>query len=173
MADAQTPDSGSERAAVDVAAGLVLAAVSIVCLAWFIPAHVGTNASEYDVSPAFFPNLASWLVLFLSLALVATRIIRIDRASGPLGGVSAGWPIVTQTITWSVVALLAWYGMEAIGYMPTAAAILVLRSPVATATSSPSLAWLLSCPLSSISWPGLYFRSTCHEADEVNPWLSS
>lgn len=126
MADAQTPDSGSERAAVDVAAGLVLAAVSIVCLAWFIPAHVGTNASEYDVSPAFFPNLASWLVLFLSLALVATRIIRIDRASGPLGGVSAGWPIVTQTITWSVVALLAWYGMEAIGYMPTAAAILVL-----------------------------------------------
>ena len=126
MADAQTPDTGSERAAVDVAVGLVLAVVSIVCLAWFIPAHVGTSASEYDVSPAFFPNLAAWLVLFLSLALVATRITRIDRSAGPLGGVSAGWPIVTQTVTWSVVALLAWYGMEAIGYMPTAAAILVL-----------------------------------------------
>ncbi len=126
MADAETPESGYERAAIDVAAGLVLAAVSIVCLAWLIPAHVGINASEYDVSPAFFPTLAAWLVLFLSLALVATRITRIDRAAGPLGGVSAGWPIVTQTVTWSVVALLAWYGMDAIGYMPTAAAILVL-----------------------------------------------
>ncbi len=125
MADAQTPDQGSERAAVDIAAGLVLAAASIVCLAWIIPNHVGTSVSEHDISPAFFPNLTAWLVLALSLALVATRIPRIDRQQGRLGGLSAGRPIVLQTAAWAVAALLAWYGMTAIGYMPTAAAILV------------------------------------------------
>ncbi len=118
-------DSVSERAAVDVAAGLVLAAVSIVCLAWIIPNHVGTNVSEHDISPAFFPNMTAWLVLALSVALVATRIARIDRQRGPLGGLSTGLPIVVETAAWAIVATLAWYGMTAVGYMPTAAAILV------------------------------------------------
>ena len=119
-------ENQSEQSVVDVAAGLILAAISIVTLAWIIPANVNSSVAENDVSPAFFPNLAMWLLLGLSLSLVISRIVQ-TRNFGHAVTTSTSWkPIVSQAFIWHVVGTLAFLGLANIGFLATSSILVIL-----------------------------------------------
>ncbi|MDA4845061.1 tripartite tricarboxylate transporter TctB family protein [Hoeflea poritis] len=152
MADLQPK---TRLAAIDIAAGLVLAAMSAICLTWIIPNHVGTGASENDLSPAFFPRLTAWLCLALSLCLVAVQAARINSLSALRTGLAKGRSVLFETVAWAAVASLAWFAMSVIGYMPTAAALLVLGAIVCRfrhALAIAGLAIVLPAAIDQMAW---------------------
>ncbi len=152
MADVQ---SQSRQAAIDIAAGLVLAAMSALCLIWIIPNHVGTSVSENDLSPSFFPKLTAWLGLALSLCLVAVRAARINSFSELSAGLAGGRAILFETVAWVAVASLGWFAMPAIGYVPMAAALLVLGAVACrfrNALAVAGLAIVLPAAIDRLAW---------------------
>ena len=152
MADVGTKN---RLAAIDIAAGLVLAALSALCLLWIIPNHVGTAVSENDLSPAFFPQLTAWLCLALSLYLVAVQAARIKSFSALQAGLSEGRSILFDIVAWAAVASLAWFAMSAIGYVPTAVILLVLGAMVCRfrhALAIAGLAIVLPAAIDQLAW---------------------
>ncbi|UCE30570.1 MAG: tripartite tricarboxylate transporter TctB family protein [Burkholderiales bacterium] len=114
------PSAGSRSARrTDLASGLTLVAVALAVLLWLIPTQIHTGAGEYDLSPAFFPRLAAWTLLGLSVLLVLVRWLR----PGPVQGTGAGFGAVGEFVAWSLLAALTMLGLNTIGFVPTAVAL--------------------------------------------------
>lgn len=122
-------DGGS--AAVDIASGLVLSAICLICLVWLIPTYVNTEASGSDVAPAFFPNLGAGVVLVLSLGMVGHRVWRTKPAIDWAHGWRLGRPILTETAICIVAAIAIAVALPTIGFLPTAVAMIGIGGIVA------------------------------------------
>ena len=103
-------------AAVDIAAGLVLAAAALFALVWLVPANTRPASSAFDVAPGFFPSLAAWAVLILSIALVLARLRRL----APAEEAGAGFRVVGEIALWAAVASATVAGLSTVGFLPTA-----------------------------------------------------
>lgn len=97
----------------DIAAGLVLAAVSLFALFWLIPQHTGSAAGEFDVSPGFFPRIAAIVTLILSLMLVGHRLLRFARLQRRPGGGA----VLVEIAVWTVACVAITAGLSFIGYL--------------------------------------------------------
>lgn len=109
----------------DIAAGSILAAISLVTLSWVVPANVGVNAAAYDVTPTFFPKLAAGSVLALSLILVAARLM---TGEGPLSErlrARGGLRVLGETGLWLLVSAFAHLAISRVGFPVTAALLMV------------------------------------------------
>ena len=147
MADTSEDDDGSASApVVDLASGLLMAALAVLALAWIIPANVDADAGDYDVSPVFMPKLAAWIVLALGLLLAASAV---RRASGAWR--SAPWSIVVDPLAWAGVSVLVYLSLMHLGFLVTAPAVIAggllyagQRSPIIIAIISIGLPLLLN-----------------------------
>jgi hypothetical protein len=113
-------DGAAPAPALDIGYGMVFAALAALALLWLIPAQVGTVSRGSDVSPAFMPQLSAGAVLVLSAMMVVHRLLRHGLAGngeGPyllasLGGLAFG-------------AALAMAGLLTVGFVPTAAGLIL------------------------------------------------
>lgn len=121
-----TNNGGASAPVDDAVAGALLAVLAIGALVWFIPAHTDAAAGEYDVSPAFFPNLAATVLLALSVALALAGIARMRfAAQQPLRGIqSVGVSALLELVAWSIIAALAVFGLATIGFVATTAVLI-------------------------------------------------
>jgi len=101
--------------AIDIAAGLFLAAVAIGAIAWLVPLHTKVSSTVHDIQPGFIPSLSAWIVLVLSTWLFVVNTYRL-RASARVGTVS-GRTVVVEVVVWSAVAALAMFGLSVIGFL--------------------------------------------------------
>lgn len=108
-------------AAIDVALGLLVAALSSMALLWLIPAQISTEATGTDVSPAFIPQLAAGVMLVLSVCMVAHRILR-ER---PAGGWARGRPLMLETATLAAGAAAISIAIPLVGFLPVAVAVIL------------------------------------------------
>jgi len=111
-------DLGQRADLIDIAAGIAMAAMSLIALIWVIPNYVEVGTSDFDIGPAFFPNFTATLVLGLSALLIVTRAIRYTSGNPGLPGkvivflltatliIGAG-VIMCGYRVWWVIALLA------------------------------------------------------------------
>jgi len=111
---------------VDIAAGLFLAAMAITALVWLIPNYIVAGAGEYDIGPTFFPKLTAWVVLTLSLSLVAIKIFGHKVSTVGRSGKST----VFEIIVWSVISALVLIGINKIGFLITASLLIVFGAIV-------------------------------------------
>jgi len=120
-------DGGRSQAAIDVAMGIVLAGLAALSLVWLIPTYVGGTADAGDVAPSFFPNLAAWVILVLSLGMVAHRLMRARPGNG--------WPTAKALIaeTLCSLAALVFIGMALphLGYLITSGVVIMLGGLIA------------------------------------------
>lgn len=134
MNDADPPQRTGRT---DIAAGLVLVALSLTALLWLIPQHTEAVASGFDIAPGLFPNLAAGVVLLLALAHTAQQLWRRKPVardpSAPTGG-----RILAELAIWAFVAIAALAGLTRIGFVATAALVIALGMVAAGARS-----WLL------------------------------
>ncbi|MFK5977662.1 MAG: tripartite tricarboxylate transporter TctB family protein [Rhizobiaceae bacterium] len=116
MSDNEKLDAANDEAPlIEIAAGLVLAAMSIVALLWLIPYYVELGTSKHDVGPAFFPRLTAFVVLGFSILLVITKALRYKKGKPELSGAS----IVLETIIWATISILVIVGISNIGFLIT------------------------------------------------------
>jgi len=129
-ADAHNDDDGTGTTGpvTDLVAGLFLALCATVALVWLIPNHTQAAMSEFDVSPGFFPKLAAWAVLVLSLGLVARQIPRLRHVAGR--GI-AGRAVLVDIAGWSVVAFFSILALAKIGFLFVAPVLIVAGMLVA------------------------------------------
>lgn len=130
-------DRPEQPARTDLAAGLVLVALSLIALLWLIPQHTEAVASGFDIAPGFFPNLAAGVVLLLALGHTAQQLWRrkavADDAPGPRGS-----RILAELAIWALVAAATLAGLTRIGFVPTAGLLIALGMVAAGARR-----WLL------------------------------
>ena len=119
--------AGSAAASIDVAFGVVFAALAAGALLWLIPAQVSSSASGTDVAPSFMPRLSAGAVLLLSLGLVGHRLLR-ER---PAGGGRAGVRLLGDVAGLSAGAVLVMTGLITLGFLPTAAGLIVAGGVIA------------------------------------------
>lgn len=112
------PEPVSDRA--DIVTGLLLALLAGSALLWLIPYHTEAPVSRYDIAPGFFPSLAAWAVLVLSVGLIGQRLLRFRHAAGLTGGGN----IVIEIVIWSITALLIGLGLNTIGFLITATVLI-------------------------------------------------
>ncbi len=121
-------DDGGEEPAVspvhDIAAGLVLAALSLFALLWLIPTQTKDAAGAYDVSPGFFPRVAASAVLILSVLFLVHRFARFRALRRHPWSSDAG-AILTEIAVWSVACAAIWIGLWQIGFLVVAPLIIV------------------------------------------------
>jgi Tripartite tricarboxylate transporter TctB family len=129
MSEVEKLESDQVTPVVDIAAGLFLAAMAVAALMWLIPNYIVSGAGEYDVGPAFFPKMAAWIVLGLSLSLVALKSFGLKTAVLNSWGRS-GKSIVFEIIIWSLIATLALLGIAKTGFLLTASLIIGLGAIV-------------------------------------------
>lgn len=123
MANAEKRETDNEESyLMDIVAGLVLAAMSIVVLLWIIPNYVELGTSKHDVGPAFFPRLTASIVLGLSVLLVVSKTIRYRKGNPGLSGIS----ILLEITVWAVIAILAVVGISNIGFLFTSTLLIGL-----------------------------------------------
>lgn len=123
MPDADTEDGAVIPPMFNIVAGIVLAAVSIWLLLVTIPGHIGQAAGKNDISPSLFPTLAAWILLGLSLSLVAVHVAKLrNQGAGP-GGQNGVW-VLAQFAIWMVTAVLVYVGLNTIGFYVVAAALI-------------------------------------------------
>ena len=118
---------GGASAAIDIVSGLVLAALSTIALVWLIPMQVSGVSDGTDVSPAFFPKLTAWVILVLSLVVVAHRFLRGDPRSGWI----VGREILAETGAVLIFALAVGMLVPFIGYLPTTILVILVGGFVA------------------------------------------
>lgn len=109
-------DGAGGSRAIDIATGLLVALLALAALFWLIPLQVQTAVGEYDLSPAFFPKLAAWIVLVLALGLVLVRLALARRATASNG---EGVRIAIEALVWTAVSLLTMISLVKIGYLAT------------------------------------------------------
>jgi len=110
------PDGAGERPLVDIAAGLVLAAMAVFALLWLIPENTEPAMSEFDISPAFIPKLAAWAVLLMSAGFVAHRLWRRPAPADDVSGAA----VLSEIAVWAGVGGLTVLGITTVGFLPTA-----------------------------------------------------
>jgi tripartite tricarboxylate transporter TctB family protein len=128
--DAKGGDAARVTTVTDIAAGLVLAAISVTALLWLIPNFIESGASEYDIGPAFFPKLTAWVVLALSVALTLTNMVRY-RASGSRDLSGQGWSVLFEIFAWTLVGGLTLFGLSKVSFLLTAALLVAFGAVVA------------------------------------------
>lgn len=108
-------------ARLEVAAGLILAAAAALTLFWLIPNHTEPSLSEHDIAPGFFPALAAWAVLILSLLFIVTRLhaLRKEIPTGASFSVSS-LSVATEIAVWGLAGLLTVIGLTTAGFLVTA-----------------------------------------------------
>lgn len=118
MSDAEHDDDARAAGrAVDLAAGLCLAALSLVALLWLIPNHTQPADSQFDVAPGFFPSLSAGAVLVLSIVLLLRRW---RQAPGGAGGLH----IVAELAVWSALAVAIMLALSHIGFLAMAPVVI-------------------------------------------------
>ena len=125
MSEEDSDDTRSGSAMFNIVAGILLAAVALWLLTVAIPNNIGQAAGKNDISPALFPTLASWSLLGLSLALVAIHIAKL-RVQGSDGSGREGVWVLGQLAVWILVAILAYLGIQTIGFLPVAIALIAI-----------------------------------------------
>ena len=118
--DEAQPDGASPQ--VDVAAGAILAAISLFTLLWLVPNQTESSASEHDLSPGFFPTLAAATVLFLSVLIVASRLRHWGR--GEAG--SRGLSVLVEMASWTALSALVVLGLSEVGFLATMPILIAL-----------------------------------------------
>lgn len=114
-------------AAIDVAFGLLFAALAALALVWLIPAQVSTRVAGTDVSPTFMPQLAAGTVLVLSLVLVGHRVARARLS----GGAREGGRLMVEMAALGAGGVAVMVGLATVGFLPTAMGLIVVGGLVA------------------------------------------
>jgi len=96
----------------DIVAGLFLVLLAVVTLIWIIPSHTETTSSDYDVSAAFFPYLAVWTTLGLSILLIISRLLKFHRLQGNF----INRRILIEVVCWSGISIITFGGITFIGF---------------------------------------------------------
>ena len=109
-----------DNCVIDIAAGLCLAAMAVFALFWLIPVNVEPGTSSNDVGPGFFPKLACWIVLGLSLALVVLKIRRYRKDHPQVRGM----PILNELIIWIVLSIITIFAFINLGFLAIAPALI-------------------------------------------------
>jgi hypothetical protein len=109
----------------DIAAGLVLAALSLFALLWLIPTQTKSAAGAYDVSPGFFPRVAASAVLILSVVFVGHRIARFGQLRRQPSS-SDGGAILTEIAVWTIACAAIWIGLWQVGFLVVAPLIIAI-----------------------------------------------
>jgi hypothetical protein len=125
VSEDKSDDTKSGPPMFNIVAGILLAAVSLWLLNVAIPNNIGQAAGKNDISPALFPTFAAWFLLALSLSLVAIHVAKL-RVQGSRGAGREGVWVLGQLAVWIVVAILAYLGIQTIGFMPVAIALIGL-----------------------------------------------
>jgi hypothetical protein len=120
--DVELYEADNVKTVVDIAAGLVLAAMSVFALFWLFPNYIVSGSNEYDVGPEFFPKLAAWTVFGLSIVLIISRVIRFELSVNGRSGKS----IVFEIVVWAMISALTLVGLLKIGFLITAPLIISL-----------------------------------------------
>lgn len=121
-------DTGGEPAVHpvhDIAAGLVLAALSLFALLWLIPTQTKGVADDYDIAPGFFPRVAAAAVLILSVAFVGHRIVRFGQMRQRPSS-SDGPAILTEIAVWTIATAAIWIGLWQVGFLAVAPLIVAI-----------------------------------------------
>jgi len=110
--------------------GAVLAALSLVCLFWVIPATTSPPDSPLDLAPSFIPMVSVSVVLVLSvvLALTALRQRQEDASLDDEFGADAtgmGRREFVNLGFWTLAAAGAWVVMRYVGFEPAMTLFLV------------------------------------------------
>lgn len=118
--DEAQPDGASPQ--LDIAAGAVLAAISLFALLWLVPNHTESSASEHDLSPGVFPTLAAATVLALSVLMVAVRLRHWGRSGTAKGGLS----VLIEVAAWTALSVLVVLGLSEVGFLATMPILIAL-----------------------------------------------
>ncbi|MBO6901657.1 MAG: tripartite tricarboxylate transporter TctB family protein [Rhizobiaceae bacterium] len=97
---------------VNLASGCVLTLMGLAGLFWLIPNHVDASAGSYDVSPAFMPNLAAWVVTLLGATLACSAALKC-RAAHPV----SNWPALVVPAIWGIASIAIYLGVTNIGFV--------------------------------------------------------
>ncbi len=108
-------------AAIDIAAGGVLAIAAGICLLWLIPEHTQPGTSDDDIAPGSFPTLAALIVLVLALAMMAHRLVRRPALAAELPGLH----IAAEIGIWAAIASAVVVALPLAGFLPTAMALIL------------------------------------------------
>ncbi len=127
MSDAETTDTGSGSSVLNIVAGLLLAAVSVCLLIVIIPDNIGQATGKNDISPSLFPTMAAWLLLALSLALVAVHSTKLRNRGLDTAGRHGGW-ILAEAGVWMLIATLTYTGLQTVGFLVVTAALIVIAA---------------------------------------------
>ena len=151
--ETQNTKDGVENATspvVDLASGCVLTLAGLAGLFWLIPNHVDAAAGSYDVSPAFMPNLAAWVVTLLGAALAFSAALKC-RAARP----ASDWQTLVVPALWGIASIAIYLGVTKIGFVyvmpPVVAAGLLLSGQRSWLTIVP-IAILLPLAIDLAAW---------------------
>jgi putative tricarboxylic transport membrane protein len=143
----------------DIAAGFVLAALSLFALLWLIPTQTKSAAGAYDVSPGFFPRVAAGAVLILSIFLIGHRIARF-RALRRLPSSSDGGAVLTEIAVWTVACAAIWIGLWQVGFLVVAPLIIA----IAMVAAGVRRWWLIVVIAAAVTAATYYGADTLFEA---------
>lgn len=113
---------GDKVVAVDFMVAVVLVASAAYALIRLIPENTQPAMSEHDVAPGFFPSLAAFTVLALSLGLLAHRVLR--RPKNPT--MLSGRVVLVEAAIWSGLSAAVIAGLSWLGFLPTAITLIAL-----------------------------------------------
>ena len=111
--DSELSEDDRIESIVEIAAGIFLAAIAVFALLWVFPNYIVASTATNDVGPEFFPKLAAWAVLGLSLLLIVTRVIQFR----PSGRGMQGRSVLLEIGLWSIIAVLSVLGLLNIGFL--------------------------------------------------------
>ena len=115
----------------DIGAGAVLALVMAWVLLWLIPTQTSPAQSETTMSPAMMPSIAAGLVLVLSLALLAGRVLFAatdgDEPHEEFGGETRGFGKgdAIEIAIWTTAAIVTLALMTHVSFIVASAVVLV------------------------------------------------
>ena len=116
------------RQPAEFAMGLALVALSLIGLIWLVPANVNTGAADFDVGPAFFPRMALYVLLVLSLIMALFAAIGRQAAAVSGATVLRG---TAETVVWFGVSVAILLAMPRLGFLHVAILLLVVAFLVA------------------------------------------
>ncbi len=122
IVNGEIDEDNQVKSGVDIAAGIVLAAISIFALVWLFPNYIVPATGENDIGPEFFPKLAAWAVLGLSILLVTSQIMRFNRSDTGI----AGRTILFEIAAWMAISVVTLLGILKIGLFIISPLIIIL-----------------------------------------------